>query len=431
MEIKVPESLKILSAAFEKESATLYIVGGYIRNAFLNLPSTDIDICSNLIPDKVISICKRLKLKADIINKKLGTVLIQDELNKFEYTCFRIENYEKGGSHSPIETKFVEDIKLDAGRRDFTINALYYNIKTKEILDFYNGLKDISKNKLKAIKSPKEVFESDGLRILRLIRFALEYGLKIDRKTLATAKNYNFQLKDISKERIIKELEAITTADLKYGLPSKFSCIDLFNQLNLYKYIFNSSFEKFEIKQLFDKKHISKENRYIYFALLVLQTIFNNTIQTKEQIQFQIHKTYGENGLKDSNEVKNNLQSIYYIYQYKNNLSFLEADPTLTLNLLTDYSKLSDNNLNILNETAPNLYIYLLKKSEEIRMAGIPLKEEELNISNKKLIDSGINPKNISKIKRELFILCLNQKLENNEVKLIEAAKHFNSIFSN
>ena len=64
-------------------------------------------------------------------------------------------------------------------------------------------------------------------------------------------------------------------------------------------------------------------------------------------------------------------------------------------------------------------------------MAGIPLKEEDLNISNKKLIDSGINPKNISKIKRELFILCLNQKLENNEVKLIEVAKHFNSIFSN
>lgn len=427
MKIIVSKNLNKLAKAFQKENATLYIVGGYIRNAYLALPSTDIDICSSLVPDAVLKLCEKLKFKANIVNKKLGTILIQIKDEKYEYTCFRTENYEKGGSHSPTSTKFVEDIKLDAARRDFTINSLYYNILTGEVLDFYNGIEDIKRKTLKAIKTPKEVFESDGLRILRLIRFALSYGLKIDKNTLLTAKNYNFQLKDISKERIIKELQEIVIADLKYNIPSKLTYQKLFNKLDLYQYIFNSSFKGFKIKQVYDKKHILKEDRYLYFGLEILENIFNNHIQTQKQIEFHIHKTFGENGLKDSNETKQNLLSLYYIYQFKHDIKSLSKDKSKFLDILIGFNRLSATNSNLLNQSAENLFNFLSLKTLEYKRKNIPLKTEELKLSNKKLIDIGINPKLISKIKNQLFILCLNEKIQNNEEILLETAKQLNN----
>jgi len=429
MEIKVSKNLITLAKAFKKQNATLYIVGGFIRNTYFNLPSTDIDICSSLTPNKVLDICKTLNLKANIVNKKLGTVLIQTQTEKFEYTCFRTENYEKGGNHSPISTQFVDDIKLDASRRDFTINALYYNILTGEVLDFYNGLEDIKTKTLKAIKTPKEVFESDGLRILRLIRFAIEYQLRIDRKTLVTAKNYNFQLKDISKERILKELEAIVTADLKFNLNSKLTYEQLFNKLELYQYIFNSSFKKFKIKYVSDKKYITKENRYLNFAMQILSSIFNNRPQPKEQIEFQIHRTFGEDGLKDSNEHKQNFLTLYYIYQFnlQKNLKSLNKDRNKFLDIITSFNKLSDKNLDFIKQNSQNIYGFLISKTKEFKEKNIPLSQEELNISNQKLIEIGTNPKLISKIRTKLFVLCLNEKTENKEEQLLKIVKELNS----
>lgn len=427
MEIKVSNNLIKLAKAFQKENATLYIVGGYIRNAKFNLLSYDIDICSSLVPDKVMAICETLKFKATLVNKKLGTILIQTKTEKFEYTCFRTENYPKSGAHSPDSTKFVEDIKLDAGRRDFTINALYYNILTGETLDFYNGEHDIKKKVLKAIKTPKEVFESDGLRLLRLIRFALTYGLAIDKETLLTAKNYNYQLKDISKERIIKELKEIVVADLIYNLSSKHTYETLLNKLDLYQYIFNSNFKNFKLKKVYDKKHIDKEQRYIYFGTQILKNIFERTIATKEQIEYQIHKTFGENGLKDSNEVKNQLLSIYYIYQYNFNLKTITKEKSKLLDILVAFNKLSNFEQTFIQNCSTNLYFILTEKSKEFEDKNIPLSQDKLNISNKKLIDIGINPKLISTIKNKLFVLCLNEKIKNNENDLIDIAKELNN----
>ena len=110
LEITASKELIKLSNEFGKNGARLYFVGGKVRNTLFNLPCQDLDITSSLKPDQVLSICKKLKFNAKIVNEKLGTVLIQTKNESFEYTCFRLENYPKGGEHIPSKTEFIEDI---------------------------------------------------------------------------------------------------------------------------------------------------------------------------------------------------------------------------------------------------------------------------------------------------------------------------------
>ena len=205
------KALKILNILHEHNHES-YIVGGYVRDYCLGRVSDDIDICGTMPYDKMQELCKCLKFRVDIVNKRLGTLLISPEEGvHFEYTPFRVENY-VNGNHSPESVEFVNDIAIDARRRDFTINCIYVNVLTKEVFDPYGGVKDIEKRVVKAIETPEKVFSSDGLRILRLVRFASALNFDIDRKTLKIAREMSFQLRDISAERKKHELDQIVVA---------------------------------------------------------------------------------------------------------------------------------------------------------------------------------------------------------------------------
>ncbi len=110
---------------------------------------------------------------------------------------------------------------LDAKRRDFTCNALYYDILKDEIVDVVGGVKDIENKLLKTVREPFQTLSEDALRIMRLVRFHLQLGFEIEQNTLDSAKKYAYQLKDISKERIKEELVAIFEAVYKYDSKSK------------------------------------------------------------------------------------------------------------------------------------------------------------------------------------------------------------------
>lgn len=415
LDIDLSKDLKRLANEFEKNDAILYIVGGKVRNTLLNLSSQDIDITSSIKPDKVLAICKKLKFSAKVVNEKLGTVLIQTKNESYEYTCFRIENYPKGGEHTPSSTEFVEDIKLDANRRDFTINAIYLNIQTGELVDFFKGLKDIKKRKLKAILSPKQVFENDGLRLLRLIRFSTTYGLVIDRKTLKCAKKFNYQLKDISKERILKELKQIVLADTIYNLRAPKNFSELLNYLDLYKYIYNENFKSFKLNLLKDYFDIPSEFRYYYFNLLIIEKYLKNSIKHKNEISNICNELLGTNGLKDSNESIKNITDLYFIYQHRNN--FNDLPHREQVKIIIEYNRLNSNlkeffnNFKEFNESIKN-------KITELENRNIPTSINQLKISNKNLLNLKINPKYISKIKEQLFIKCANEKVENNKREL-------------
>ena len=121
-------------------SSPIYVVGGYVRNKIAGLGETDIDISGPAVAD-ALGLSKRYR--TEVVNYKLGTVVIKYNEDTFEYTPFRVEKYAEGGGHSPVSVMFTTDITKDALRRDFTCNAIYYDIKNNKIIDPLGGIADI------------------------------------------------------------------------------------------------------------------------------------------------------------------------------------------------------------------------------------------------------------------------------------------------
>lgn len=200
-----------------KPYATLYMVGGCVRDELMSIDCSDIDVCSQLEVDDV----KNALLNTDFVvsdrNLRMGTVHISNGDFVCEYTTFRTDSYDKAsGKHSPTDVEFTKDILLDAKRRDFKCNAVYKDILDDEHVDVLGGIEDIKNKMLSTADEPDIVFEADGLRILRLVRFASELGYDIEQKTFDSAKKNAWRVKDIAVERITEELEKIFVSDTRH-----------------------------------------------------------------------------------------------------------------------------------------------------------------------------------------------------------------------
>ena len=227
-------SLELLQ---EKTSVPLYLVGGAVRNELLGYPSSDVDICGDISPEKLSEVLLGLFVVRDV-NPRIGTVKLQREGDSFEYTRFRRDSYPlSSGRHAPSEVSFVGSPEEDAFRRDFTVNAIYKRVTDGAILDPTGGLKDLEKRVLRTTREPEKVFSEDGLRLLRLVRLAAELGFDIEKETFAAAKKFAPLLADISVERKREELERMLRADLKYGVEgAAYRAFELLAELGLYPY---------------------------------------------------------------------------------------------------------------------------------------------------------------------------------------------------
>lgn len=221
MKVKVPDCLVQLAQIFAP-SATLYVVGGAVRNSLIGYEINDYDITSKLLAEDAQRLLAESEFEVVACYKRTGTLVIKKGNFKFEYTTFRQDSYPlSSGVHTPNQCTFTDNMLLDAKRRDFTCNALYYDILKDEIVDVVGGVKDIESKLLKTVREPFKTLSEDALRIMRLVRFHLQLGFEIEQNTLDSAKKYAYQLKDISKERIKEELLAIFEAVYKYDSKSK------------------------------------------------------------------------------------------------------------------------------------------------------------------------------------------------------------------
>jgi len=213
-----PESLINLARACP---APLYAVGGVVRD-FLSgysVEGADIDICAPIECDDFIAIAQNNSFTVTAVYKTTGTVKLKDaDGNSFEFSPFRTDKYVRG-EHMPTETFFTEDINLDAKRRDFTANAVYYNILKDSYLDPLGGIEAIKQKRLTTVAPAEKVFSEDGLRLMRLARFAAQLGFTPDEECLAGATKNADMILDIKPERIWTELVYILLADKKHKIP--------------------------------------------------------------------------------------------------------------------------------------------------------------------------------------------------------------------
>lgn len=178
-----------------------YFAGGAVRDMLLNIPSDDIDIATSAKPDDILNLfpkCYEIGVAFGIINVVMGGV-------NFEVATFREERGYMDGRH-PDEINYTDDPALDAKRRDFTINSMFYDPIEKKVLDFEGGEGDLKNGILRTVGDANKRFSEDYLRILRAVRFCTRFGFRLDEAIPPAVKNNLEGLKKISNERIRDEL---------------------------------------------------------------------------------------------------------------------------------------------------------------------------------------------------------------------------------
>lgn len=215
-----------LSKRFLSKGKRLFVVGGHVRNVLLGLRISDTDVTSAMRPEEVIGLCREAGYTAVPKGIAFGMVEIHIGNRAYEHTTFRSDLYAEGGAHRPTSVSFSDTPEEDAFRRDFSVNALYADVLTGEVTDPTGGLEDIKKRLIRTTtKEPERILGDDGLRIMRMCRFAAELGFDIEEKTFAAAKKCVGLLSDISAERIRDELSKLLMADVKYGLEPEVSVL--------------------------------------------------------------------------------------------------------------------------------------------------------------------------------------------------------------
>ncbi len=212
----IPDELKILAGVCP---APLYLVGGSVRDYLARLtPSIrDWDICSPMPADKFAEIATANGFCVQAVYANTGTVKLKGTTDEYEYSCFRHDKYVRG-THVPSEIYFTDDIRLDARRRDFTANAVYFDIARHKFVDPLNGIDAIAEKRLTTVAPANKVFGEDGLRLMRLARQAAQLDFSPDEECLKGAQENAALIADISPERIFEELTLLLTADKKCGV---------------------------------------------------------------------------------------------------------------------------------------------------------------------------------------------------------------------
>lgn len=281
----VPKNVRLVSAMLEHSGFEAYLVGGCVRDHLMGNIPNDYDFCTNATPEEIISLFPRTfyenvygtvgvvtvseeeavklakenlenleKVKNSVIHNPAGDSAesktlsyenpsktsfeekLKREIEKItkesilEVTPYRLESEYTDGRR-PDSVKWSKDINDDLKRRDFTCNAIAYNIMTGNIKDNFEGIKDIIDKKIRCVGNAEDRIGEDALRMLRAVRFSAKLGFEIDNVTCETIKSKHFLLKNISHERIRDEFSKMLMTD------SPKHAIELAHTLNILQYI--------------------------------------------------------------------------------------------------------------------------------------------------------------------------------------------------
>jgi len=199
----------IVSSIAAVQNVQAYVIGGFVRDLLLNRPSKDIDIViiGNGI-EFAEKVAQKLKVKLSVF-KNFGTAMLRYKDIEVEFVGARKESYRAHSRKPIVENGTLDD---DQKRRDFTVNALAIALHPDhfgELLDPFDGVKDLDQKLIRTPLDPVETFSDDPLRMLRAIRFASQLNFTIDPIAIEAIKQNVERISIISQERITEELNKI------------------------------------------------------------------------------------------------------------------------------------------------------------------------------------------------------------------------------
>lgn len=299
--ISVSQTLKDFYKIFEKSGFQAYLVGGAVRDIFLNKEASDWDVTTNATPQDVMSMFNFV-VPTGIEH---GTVTVHFKNTEIEVTTFRTETGYSDGRH-PDSINYAATIEEDLARRDFTINAIAVDLKDGKIVDPFKGRSDIKKKIIRTVRNPYDRFMEDGLRPIRALRFSAQLNFLIEENTFDAISNKDVQnkIKSISVERFRDELCKMMKAEkpsIGIDMMEKTGVLKLFiPELQKCKNCIQSDDRGFHIFDVFDHNIYACDGAPKDKLLLRLAALFHDIGKPDSRTE------HNENGLK-----------IYHFYNHE------------------------------------------------------------------------------------------------------------------
>src|SRR3989344_2487800 len=205
--LEVPEEVREVSRVLTRAGFENYLVGGCVRDILLNRTPKDWDFTTNAAPEEIQKV-----FPDSFYENDFGTVGVKTLLGIIEVTPYRLESGYSDARH-PDKVSWGRTVEEDLARRDFTVNALAYDIESEELLDIFEGQNDLEKRLIRTVGEPRQRFNEDALRMFRALRLASELDFAIELETQNAIEKNGALLENISKERIKDEFVTIIMSE--------------------------------------------------------------------------------------------------------------------------------------------------------------------------------------------------------------------------
>ncbi len=436
--MKISEDAEKLINILSDNGCKAYAVGGCVRDYLLGKPEKDIDITTSAKPETVEEILKQNNIKVIETGLQHGTVTAVLNGENYEITTFRKDGEYKD-NRRPESVSFVDDVKEDLSRRDFTINAMAYNHK-EGIVDLFGGKKDIDNKVIRAVGNADLRFKEDALRIMRALRFSATLCFDIEESTKKAIFDNMYLLDNIAKERIFTELKKLLAGD------------NALQVLDAYKEVIGVVIP--ELKPAFDcvqnnPWHIYNVYDHIIHAVdaapkdeiirltMLLHDIGKPSVKTTDEKgidHFKFHAPVGADiakkvlkRFKVSNEVYDKVITLIRYHQGVENVDDIRVKRWLA-KIGSDYTKaLFKVRISDLYAHNPDKIGYELKKLnellielDEIVAAGEAFKISDLAVNGNDLIALGYKGKEIGEKLNEILMLVVDDRLNNTKEDIVD-----------
>lgn len=440
--IAIPKNAEIILNLLNKNGYKAYVVGGCVRDYILGKNGGDIDITTSALPMVIEQILTEKNIKVVETGLKHGTVTAVIDKEQYEITTFRKDGDYKDNRH-PQNVSFVDDIKEDLCRRDFTVNAMAYNHEDG-IVDLFGGINDIENKVIRAVGDPNRRFKEDALRIMRAIRFSSVLGFSVEENTKKAIFDNKELLKNVSVERIYVELVKLLLGD------------NVLNVLSEYKDVIAVIIP--ELKPTFDCEqnnpwHIYNVYNHIINAVnyapkredmrlaALLHDIGKPSVKTTDDKGIDHFKTHAKVGaeiaqsilkrLNVSNKIYDKVTTMIYYHQavekvddirVKRWLSKLGEEYTRDLFFIR-IADLKAHNPQKTDYEIKKIYS-LIDELDEIIKRGDAFKISDLAVNGNDLIALGYKGADIGNKLNEILNLVVDDKIKNDKNIIIKYIKN-------
>ncbi len=216
---QVPKEVMMVIAVLNAASFEAYLVGGCVRDLIMGIKPKDYDVTTNATPEEIIALFPKTFYENSYgtvgvvtCGEDLGTGCSDETVKIVEVTPYRLESLYSDNRH-PDAVTWSKNLLDDLSRRDFTVNSIAYNPVTHEIIDPYNGQKDIENKVIQAVGDANTRFNEDALRLMRAIRFMSQLDFDIESVTRESIDKNSQLLNNISRERVRDELVKLIMTD--------------------------------------------------------------------------------------------------------------------------------------------------------------------------------------------------------------------------